>query len=273
MSDKALKLKLTKEQKTGFVLLLVFSLLIISFGVLQIRNNLHKSFKLTSAIPLNIGEDLNSLDSLRLRDTDGDGLSDFDELFIYNTSPYLADTDSDGILDGQEVLQGTNPLCPKGQDCEVDISLTPAKSGGLIDTSLPPLVIAGVRMDAGLLSLGQVFNDPDKIRLLLIESGVSKQDVDLLSDEALLFAVEQYKLTNEQALQAQAELESLFGGAGAIESYNLTGQTNIPASTQSNNLEDTQSIRLMLLQNGIPQEALDKISDEQILEYMKESGF
>ncbi|MEO8615219.1 MAG: binary toxin-like calcium binding domain-containing protein [Luteolibacter sp.] len=43
-------------------------------------------------------------------DTDGDGLSDFDELFTYSTSLYEADTDYDGLTDYDEVnTYGTDP--------------------------------------------------------------------------------------------------------------------------------------------------------------------
>jgi hypothetical protein len=44
----------------------------------------------------------------RARDTDGDGLSDMDELF-YGTNPFKADTDGDGLSDGDEVRSGSNP--------------------------------------------------------------------------------------------------------------------------------------------------------------------
>ncbi len=43
-------------------------------------------------------------------DTDGDGLSDGDEVNKYHTNPLLADTDGDGIPDGVEIQTGTNPL-------------------------------------------------------------------------------------------------------------------------------------------------------------------
>jgi hypothetical protein len=43
-------------------------------------------------------------------DTDGDSLSDWDELSVYKTNPMRADTDGDGLSDGQEVMRyGTNP--------------------------------------------------------------------------------------------------------------------------------------------------------------------
>jgi hypothetical protein len=42
-------------------------------------------------------------------DTDGDGLTDGDEVNIHGTDPTNADTDGDGVDDGTEVLQGRNP--------------------------------------------------------------------------------------------------------------------------------------------------------------------
>lgn len=46
-------------------------------------------------------------------DTDGDGLSDGDEVIVYKTHPLTADTDDDGEGDGDELLiWRTNPLNP-----------------------------------------------------------------------------------------------------------------------------------------------------------------
>lgn len=42
-------------------------------------------------------------------DSDGDGLTDFAEINIYNTDPNNPDTDGDGYLDGEEVKNGFNP--------------------------------------------------------------------------------------------------------------------------------------------------------------------
>ena len=43
-------------------------------------------------------------------DSDGDGLTDWEEVFVWNTYPDIADTDGDGLTDGGEVGGGTNPL-------------------------------------------------------------------------------------------------------------------------------------------------------------------
>jgi hypothetical protein len=43
-------------------------------------------------------------------DTDGDGISDFDERVLFKTDPNSADTDGDGVLDGIEIIGGFDPL-------------------------------------------------------------------------------------------------------------------------------------------------------------------
>lgn len=46
----------------------------------------------------------------KFKDTDGDGLSDYEEKYIYGTDPKDPDTDGDGMNDGDEVKRGRNPL-------------------------------------------------------------------------------------------------------------------------------------------------------------------
>lgn len=45
-------------------------------------------------------------------DTDGDGLSDLEEVYIYHTDPNLTDTDGDGYPDKTEITNGYNPAGP-----------------------------------------------------------------------------------------------------------------------------------------------------------------
>jgi hypothetical protein len=47
-------------------------------------------------------------------DSDGDGLSDFSEVFTHHTDPAKADTDNDGMPDGWETQHGLNPLMNDG---------------------------------------------------------------------------------------------------------------------------------------------------------------
>lgn len=54
-------------------------------------------------------------------DTDGDGISDYDESNIFKTSAFLFDSDGDGTSDYDEIKNGTDPNCPTGKDCSVNI--------------------------------------------------------------------------------------------------------------------------------------------------------
>lgn len=47
-----------------------------------------------------------------LSDTDGDELTDFEEIETYGTNPNNPDTDGDGLSDGFEIDIGTDPLNP-----------------------------------------------------------------------------------------------------------------------------------------------------------------
>jgi hypothetical protein len=47
------------------------------------------------------------------KDSDSDGIPDFDEVTIYHTNPFAADTDNDGFLDGAEIMSGHDPLSAK----------------------------------------------------------------------------------------------------------------------------------------------------------------
>ena len=51
------------------------------------------------------------------KDSDSDGISDFDEINKYSTKPNHSDTDEDGISDSGEIKLGTDPL--KSSESEV----------------------------------------------------------------------------------------------------------------------------------------------------------
>ena len=54
-------------------------------------------------------------------DTDCDGLTDWQEVFLHATDPAIPDTDGDGLSDSAEVLVGANPLdADENGDCVPD---------------------------------------------------------------------------------------------------------------------------------------------------------
>jgi len=177
---------LSKTQKMGFILLFVFAIFAVGMGVLQIRNAMYGPFALTKDIPPLDTAEINSTDALKYRDTDHDGLSDYDELYVYGTSPYLADTDSDGVSDADEIKKGTNPLCDeKKGNCngELGISSTAIPVTGI--TSSSPIE-EEAPTDTPPVDLNAAISDPVQLRKMLLDAGVEKTVLDGTSDADLL---------------------------------------------------------------------------------------
>ena len=200
---------LTKQQRRGLVLLVVFTCLILIFWFWQLKKNLiyplYGGYN-PSDIAQNSGSsqtDLNLNDEQMAKiyqqsqDTDQDGLNDWEELNIYGTSPYLADSDGDGISDFDEIKAGENPNCPQGQQCVENNLLTDQSGSGNLSPSTST-IIPDLSQDSGQNSgvsaddaniLKQVFGEnPDAatIRLLLLQAGTSQEELDKVSDEELV---------------------------------------------------------------------------------------
>lgn len=204
---------ISQEQKVGLFLLFVFALLAVSLGVLQIRNTIYGPFALKDTVPNITPDTVNTVEALQLRDTDKDGLTDFDELYIYGTSPYLADTDSDGISDSKEIESGKNPLCPEGSQC-----------GGLSDETsdaergaLASLKILGIDPNPDFgeepIDLNTALNDPAQVKQLLIGTGVDAELLKGISDNELMAMVREIMFVsstvNTEALDALKNLGDL----------------------------------------------------------------
>lgn len=140
--------------------------------------------------------------SLRSKDTDGDGLSDWDELNVYLTSPYLEDSDSDGYPDKKEIDTENDPNCPIGRDCygvteESTIDSTVDTTDSTINTSNNSTNIYNTGTtgessgegDYSEIDFDKVMagnSDVDTIRALLITSGLDQSVVDGLTDEEIM---------------------------------------------------------------------------------------
>ncbi len=191
---------LSTEQKVASVLLFVLGIGGVVLGFLSFGANIRRPFELQLAaapggFELDSQREAREIEESKTRDTDGDGLSDYDELRVFRTSPYLKDTDSDGFDDKQEAFSGNDPNCPVGRVCG-----TPLASDG---ASAPaPVLPAAPQPPAGAASLGGLAaaqgsgfaTEADvaaylkslgvpQIRAVLAQSGASADQLNALSDD------------------------------------------------------------------------------------------
>ncbi|MCB9798838.1 hypothetical protein H6758_03885 [Candidatus Nomurabacteria bacterium] len=190
--------RFTSEQKFGFTFLLLFVVCFALFGWFYFQRQIFSPFSVQ--LSAQDYEDASSVidEQIRLQsiDTDQDGLNDFEELNFYGTSPYIKDTDSDGFPDMQEVDQGTDPLCPEGEPCDITSTyVIPTGTEQLVNgvgTAQDPLTVLGVAQgqQVGTLQYTDVeafIGDPAQIRQALLNSGkIDKETLDKISDKALI---------------------------------------------------------------------------------------
>ncbi len=124
---------------------------------------------------------------LQSKDTDKDGLTDYDEIYIYKTSAYLPDTDSDGYLDKEEIDSGHDPLCPAGADCRG----TATSSGNGTATSTGSGAEDNQNATSTILTpeIIEQLNSltPAQVRELLLQSGqMTQEQLDQIDDTTLM---------------------------------------------------------------------------------------
>jgi outer membrane protein OmpA-like peptidoglycan-associated protein len=129
-------------------------------------------------------------------DTDGEGLTDGEEINMYRTDPLNPDTDLGTVTDFIEVNRGTNPLNPEDDIIEIDVpivlegitfatgkwEITP-ESAVILQGALQTLQtyddiiveIAGYTDDVGSAQSNLVLSQKraDSVRFWLIENGIA----------------------------------------------------------------------------------------------------
>lgn len=223
---------LTKQQKLSLTGLSLLTILIFVIAIFQFRANIYQPFKKITGEKGN-KEKIADLFNLKNIDTDKDGLNDFDEIYLYKTSPYLEDTDGDSILDKKERDEGTDPLCPKGSACE-SISQNKIASG--------EEKISGAGEELSL----------DEIRSFLIKSGADEEMLSKIDDNVL-------KEVYNETIKETGINPKDFSLEGKSVSDN---SKNNPASGLEN--LSAQEIRDLLTDNGAGKEILNQIDDENL---------
>ncbi len=222
--------------------ILFFGLAALVLGFFQFKSNINKYFIRPVNTPI---AEANPDDLLGLsqKDTDADGLSDYDELYIYNSSPYLSDTDSDGINDGGEIARGTDPSCPEGQNC---FAAWNQISPGIVIPGQSSSDTSG----SNLLLSGQL--TPAQLREFLKQAGVSAAELDAYSDEDLL----------QIYSEILSEQQSQNSPAAPAQNVNLP-VTDIKDLT-------TEQIRQLLAEAGVSKEVLEQVTDDELMDLVNE---
>jgi len=212
---------LSMGQKLGAIGLAVFAIFVVLIWSANLKNSIYDPrTQGLNGIGINDSActtgncQTSGQEEVLTKDTDGDGLTDWEEINIYNTSPYIEDSDSDGDDDFFEVKNGANPNCHKGIDCsgqtalikteipkqktEQDILGDIESLSSLIEQAEPGDLKSDLELNSKELNdeekkLSDVLegkSDAKELRELLINSGMSKEMLDQISDEILL---ESYK--------------------------------------------------------------------------------
>jgi hypothetical protein len=139
------------------------------FGFARLQKSVYLPFfKPASSYVFKTADDLEKerTEKLKIEDTDKDGLNDYDELYVFRTSPFLEDSDSDGFKDGDEISQGFDPNCPRGKTCrQTEVAIGPAPQPSAAPTPVPqqPAGTPTANEQMILKAIVETFGDIDKL--------------------------------------------------------------------------------------------------------------
>ncbi|MFH0951600.1 MAG: hypothetical protein V1838_00215 [Patescibacteria group bacterium] len=216
-----------KARKLFGVLLLV-GVAAIGFGAFQLYNVINSPF--AGRVSLDevslTEEEVATIDELQYVDTDNDTLSDYDELFRYNTSPFLSDSDSDGQTDAQEISANSDPNCPEGKDCAVFANNSDTNSSAASAT------------------------DIEQLRETLKNAGAPEYVLDNTSDEDL-------QALYEDTINDRSNTGSLLDNSNVASGTDLVSADSLQQLT-------TAEIRELLIAGGISESSLNDVAEDTL---------
>jgi len=250
------------KPKTLLTLILAVGLTGIILGFVQLNNTISSPFSDLGESPSERTQEREELAVLVNKDTDNDTLTDFDELYIYHTSPYIADSDSDGLNDDIEISLGQDPNCPEGKKCvtapATSVTNELANQFGITENNNALLNLN--------VNSSQLTNNPsaeevslDELRTTLLGAGIPAETLDNIDDDALR--------------QMYADVLSEEGGTNS--NINLSNE-NINALPENITYDDLSNlsvdeIRDLLKATGVPADSIDSLDDATIKAIFDES--
>ncbi|MFH1236030.1 MAG: hypothetical protein V1685_03775 [Parcubacteria group bacterium] len=237
--------KLPPQSQVVFGLILVVGLAAIVFGAIGIGQVLKSPF--SNSQQANISLDINAFalsnttvdtSNLRNKDTDNDGLNDYDELYIHRTSPYLTDSDSDSTNDKDEVSAGKDPNCPEGQNC-----FRPSVNTNAGTTVAPTDTVT-----------------LDQLREALRNAGAPENIIQGLTDAELL------EVYNDIVVEQGGEPVTLneATNSGSTNTDNLNSLS--PTTVNVNDLQtlSADQIRSFLIASGVDSKIVEQVDNEAL---------
>jgi len=248
---------LDKKQKIMLAILSAVVFISVVAGFWRIKNILMLEYgvnpgdKPQSEIEQTVknNSDLSDVDveDLKKRDTDNDGLTDFEEIYIYETSAYLADSDSDGDDDLAEIKVGQDPTCAKGVNCF---------SGAQEESTI---------QEEGLAADPLLNITAENLRILLVKSKQIKE-ADLVSipdDELLTMFHQMINDNSDLAEQLRIVLVQQMNNA-KMEQQDFATAENQPEVTDLQNLSIEQIKKNLLANTDLTEADLAKVDDEAL---------
>lgn len=202
----------THEQRVGLRLVIGIASFALLMGVVYIGSHLTRAFHVDYDGPMVLTpeqQQQQALLDLQNTDSDGDGLTDYEEIYGYRTNPYLADTDGDGISDYDEIfVTGTDPNCPEGEECgeawnehgisPVDPNTAIGQHGlDLLEDQNENLQL----LDELMTSFSAV-----QIRQFLVEAGLDEEEIASYSDSQVMELYQTILLE----MEASGELDEIL---------------------------------------------------------------
>lgn len=248
----------SKEQRVGFGFAIGLGCVAFLVGLFYVGHHLMAPFALEYNGPAFImpaQQEEAELQQLRVTDSDEDGLVDFDELYVFKSSPYLFDTDGDGYDDGFEVENGTDPTCPEGLDCSELETTGDAESEVTED-----MLENADRFATDTSELHELVTGlgPDEIRELFIEAGMSEEDVNQLSDEDVTLLYQ----SMIAEMESSGELDQIISEAASESSAESSSESTDPQAWIDS--LSAEEMRQMLIESGADEAKVAALSEEEL---------